>query len=304
MGGAFWLNALVRCHGSKEPLLIAGPVEAHRESKGEKMIPRALTIAGSDSGGGAGIQADLKTFTAFGVYGMSVLTAITAQNTTGVFGVEELSPEFVAAQFEAVVTDIGVDAAKTGMLANARIVATVAELAYKHDLRKLVVDPVMVAKSGDALLAADARDAMREALLPVALVVTPNVPEAEALTGLRVESLDTMREAARQLHARGVQWVVVKGGHLPLEGEVIDLVYNGVNFHELRAPRLPTTNTHGTGCTFAAAITAGLGRGLEPLAAIQRAKAYVTRAIETSLAIGQGHGPTNHLVGVTSEWAT
>jgi hydroxymethylpyrimidine/phosphomethylpyrimidine kinase len=265
-------------------------------------IPVALTIAGSDSGGGAGIQADLKTFTAFGVYGTSVLTAITAQNTVGVFGVEELPLSFIAAQIDAVMTDIGAHAAKTGMLSSAPIVSLVADKARQYGIANLVVDPVMVAKSGDPLLAEDARAAVRELLLPRALVVTPNVPEAEALTGVRVDSVEAMHEAAVRLHDQGVRWVVVKGGHLPIEGEAIDLVYDGQGFVELRSPRYPTKNTHGTGCTFSAAIAAGLARGLLPLDAIRRAKSYVSRAIETSLAIGKGHGPTNHLAGVTSEW--
>jgi hydroxymethylpyrimidine/phosphomethylpyrimidine kinase len=264
--------------------------------------PRALTIAGSDSGGGAGIQADLKTFSAFGVYGMSALTAVTAQNTVGVFGVEELPLSLIAAQLDAVMGDIGADAAKTGMLSSAPIVALVAQKVQELRIPNLVVDPVMVAKSGDMLLAEEAQSAVREAILPVALVVTPNTPEAEALTGLRVDSLAAMREAATRLHAMGVRWVVVKGGHLPLEGEAVDVVYDGREFTELRAPRYPTKNTHGTGCTFSAAIAASLARGLAPLEAIRRAKAYVSRAIETSLAIGHGHGPTNHLVGVESEW--
>jgi hydroxymethylpyrimidine/phosphomethylpyrimidine kinase len=267
------------------------------------MIPRALTIAGSDSGGGAGIQADLKTFAAFGVYGMSVLTAVTAQNTVGVFGVEELPRAFIAAQLDAVLTDIGTDAAKTGMLASAPIVALVAEKVREYGIGNLVVDPVMLAKSGDPLLAADAQAAVRELLLPAALVATPNGPEAEALTGVRIDSRAAMREAAARLHQLGVPWAVVKGGHLPLEGESVDVVYDGREFVELHAPRFATPNTHGTGCTFSAAIAAGLARGRPPLDAIRRAKAYVTRAIETSLALGRGHGPTNHLVGVTSEWA-
>jgi hydroxymethylpyrimidine/phosphomethylpyrimidine kinase len=265
-------------------------------------IARALTIAGSDSGGGAGIQADLKTFTAFGVYGMSALTAVTAQNTVGVFGVEVLPLSFIAAQIDAVMTDIGTDAAKTGMLSSAAIVALVAEKTREYGIANLVVDPVMIAKSGDTLLAEDAQAAVRDLLLPVSLVVTPNAPEASALTGVAVEGLEAMREAAVILHAKGVQWVVVKGGHVPIEGEAVDLVYDGREFTELRSPRFPTKNTHGTGCTFSAAIAAGLARGLPPMDAIRRAKAYVSRAIETSLAIGQGHGPTNHLAGVTSEW--
>jgi hydroxymethylpyrimidine/phosphomethylpyrimidine kinase len=263
---------------------------------------KALTIAGSDSGGGAGIQADLKTFTAFGVYGMSAITAVTAQNTVGVSGFEALSLGLIAAQITDVATDIGVDAAKTGMLASAEIVRLVAERVRALAIPNLVVDPVMVATSGDVLLAADAQEAVRTALLPMALVVTPNAPEAEVLTGRTITSLQDMRAAARDLHGMGVRWVVVKGGHLPFEGDAIDVAYDGREFTELRSPRYATKNTHGTGCTLSAAIAAGLAKGRDPLTAITRAKQYVSRAIETSLAIGHGHGPTNHLVDVTSEW--
>lgn len=265
-------------------------------------VARALTIAGSDSGGGAGIQADLKTFTAFSVYGMSALTAVTAQNTVGVQSVLELPLELIAAQIESVATDIGVDAAKTGMLSSAAIVELVAEQVSRHGIRPLVVDPVMVAKSGDALLRADACEALKRRLLPLASVVTPNLPEAEVLTGRSVSTLAEMRAAAQAIHALGVRWVVVKGGHLGQDDDAIDLAYDGTEFHELRFRRVPTGNTHGTGCTFSAAIAAALARGLQPLAAIERGKRYVSRAIEQSLALGHGHGPTNHLAGVSSEW--
>src|SRR5215207_1475190 len=185
----------------------------------------ALTIAGSDSGGGAGIQADLKTFSAFGVYGMSVLTAVTAQNTVGVFGVEELPLDLIAAQIDAVMTDIGTDAAKTGMLSSAAIVALVAQKVGEYTIDNLVVDPVMVAKSGDTLLAADAQSAVRERLLPLALVATPNAPEAEALTGVPIDGPDSMREAAVRLHELGVRWSVIKGGHVSIGEEALDIVY-------------------------------------------------------------------------------
>lgn len=266
-------------------------------------IARALTIAGSDSGGGAGIQADLKAFTAFGVYGMSALAALTAQNTVEVTGIHAVPLDFLARQIDAVMTDIGADAAKTGMLASPPIVELVAAKVREHRIERLVVDPVMVAKSGQTLLAAEAEAAVREVLLPVAFVATPNIPEAEVLTGLHITGLEGMREAAVQLHERGVRWAIVKGGHLPDEQESVDIVFDGHSFTELRAPRFETKNTHGTGCTFSAAIAAGLALGLPPLTAIRRAKRYVTRAIETSLALGKGHGPTNHLVGVTSEWS-
>jgi hydroxymethylpyrimidine/phosphomethylpyrimidine kinase len=265
-------------------------------------IARALTIAGSDSGGGAGIQADLKTFTAFGVYGMSAITAITAQNTLGVQAVLELPPAVIAAQIDSVAEDIGVDAAKTGMLGSAAIVETVAAAVVRQGIDRLVVDPVMVAKSGDVLLQREACDALRGRLLPLASVVTPNLPEAEVLIGRPVTCMAEMRDAARALHALGARWVVVKGGHLGEGEDAVDLVYDGGEFCLLPARRIPTQNTHGTGCTFSAAIAAGLARGLEPFAAIERAKRYVSRAIAESLALGGGHGPTNHLVGVTSEW--
>ena len=265
-------------------------------------IARALTIAGSDSGGGAGIQADLKTFMAFGVYGMSALTAITAQNTLGVQAVHEVPLDTIAAQIDSVAEDIGIDAAKTGMLSSTAIVETVASAVVRQGIANLVVDPVMIAKSGDVLLRQEARDALRERLLPLALVVTPNLPEAEVLSGRPVASREAMREAARVLHDLGARWVVVKGGHLDEAEDAVDLVYDGSGFCLLPAPRIRTQNTHGTGCTFSAAITAGLARGLSPFAAIERAKRYISRAIEESLALGGGHGPTNHLVGVTSEW--
>lgn len=265
-------------------------------------IPRALTVAGSDSGGGAGIQADLKTFSALGVYGMSAITAITAQNTLGVQAVLELPLDLIATQIDSVMDDIGADAAKTGMLSSAAVVEVVAGAVVRHGITNLVVDPVMVAKSGDVLLREDAREAVRRRLLPLALVVTPNLPEAEALTGLPVTNLEQMREAARALHDLGARWVVVKGGHLGESEDSIDLVYDGNDFQLLPSRRIRTENTHGTGCTFSAAIAAGLAAGLAPLPAIERAKRYVSRAIAESLALGGGHGPTNHLAGVTSEW--
>lgn len=264
---------------------------------------RALTVAGSDSGGGAGIQADLKTFSAFGVYGMSVITALTAQNTIGVSAVHGVPIDFIGAQFDAVVTDIGVDAMKTGMLGTAEVVNAVAAKVVEHKLRRLVVDPVMVSKSGHTLLEEDARAAVRDRLIPIAFVVTPNLMEAEALTGMPVTDLLSMQQAARKIAEWGAEWVVVKGGHLEDSLESVDLVYNGHSFFELRARRIATKNTHGTGCTFSAAITAGLAKGLMPLNAISMAKRYVTRAIETSLNIGHGHGPTNHGVGMQSPWS-
>jgi hydroxymethylpyrimidine/phosphomethylpyrimidine kinase len=258
------------------------------------MIPRALTIAGSDSGGGAGIQADLKTFAALGVYGMTAITSITAQNTVGVQGVFDLPPEFVGLQIDCVVTDIGVDAVKTGMLSNAGIIEVVASKVKEHALPHLVVDPVMVAKSGDPLLQPQARNALIERLLPLAEVVTPNLHEARVLTGMPIEGLEDMHRAAEVIHALGPRYVVVKGGHL--EEEPADLLFDGQRFVVLRGERIETHHTHGTGCTFASAIAAGLAKGLSVEQALQEAKAYITEVIRHALPLGHGHGPTNHFV--------
>jgi len=252
----------------------------------------AMTIAGSDSGGGAGIQADLKTFAALGVYGTSALTAITAQNTMGVTGVHEIPTEIIAAQIEAVLTDIGADAVKTGMLASSSIVEVVSQQLKTFRVTALVVDPVMVAKSGDSLLHQDAVEALRTLLVPLATVVTPNIPEAEVLTGVKIVSDDDMRRAAESIVGMGAGSVVVKGGHR--EGPATDLFYDGDRFQEFTAPRIDTKNTHGTGCTFASAVAAGLAKGLPLLEAVAQAKEFVTAAIGSSFPIGQGHGPLNH----------
>lgn len=263
---------------------------------------RALTIAGSDSGGGAGIQADLKTFMAFGVYGMSAVTALTAQNTVGVQGIFEVSPAFVRMQIESVMADIGADAAKTGMLGSEAIVRTVAGAVREFRIPNLVVDPVMVAKGGDPLLAPDACLALRTELAPLASVLTPNIPEAEALLGRRIEGLEGMKKASRELRELGCRWVVLKGGHLEGDPEAVDILSDGEQLLLLRAPRLKTRNTHGTGCTFASAIAAGLARGRAVPDAVRRAKEYVTEAIRSGIALGRGHGPTNHLAGVPGRW--
>jgi hydroxymethylpyrimidine/phosphomethylpyrimidine kinase len=258
------------------------------------MIPRVLTIAGSDSSGGAGIQADLKTFTVFRTYGMSAITALTAQNTRGVSGIFPVSPEFVRAQIDAVVTDVGVDAAKTGMLANRAIIEAVAAAVRAHRITPLVVDPVMVAQSGARLLEDDARDALLRELLPLAAVVTPNVPEAEALLGLRITSLADQRRAARLLVERGAAAALVKGGHL--EGaEAVDVLDDGRTVEELHAPRIDTPHTHGTGCMTAAALAACLARGQSLRDAAHEAKRFINAAIAGALAIGGGNGPANPL---------
>ncbi len=256
--------------------------------------PRALTIAGSDSGGGAGIQADLKTFAAFGVYGASAVTAITAQNTLGVQMIHEVPARVVAAQIDAVLSDIGADAVKTGMLFSTAIIETVANRLRAHGVTRLVVDPVMVAKGGDRLLREDAVAALRELLLPLAAVVTPNAPEASVIAGLDVVDERTAREAARRIQALGPRFVIVKGGHLGGERSE-DIAFDGTTFDVLSAPRIDTPHTHGTGCTFSAAIAAGLSRGQSPLEAARAAKAFLHGAIEHAEPLGAGHGPVNHL---------
>ena len=255
-------------------------------------VPTAMTIAGSDSGGGAGIQADLKTFAALGVYGTSTLTAITAQNTVGVTAVHEIPVDIIAAQIEAVVTDIGADAVKTGMLASTAIIECVASEIQRHGVTQLVVDPVMVAKSGDTLLREDAVQSLCTQLIPLAALVTPNIPEAQALTGMEISSDNAMRIAAQRFIEMGARAVVVKGGHR--EGPATDLFYDGSNFREFTAPRVETANTHGTGCTFASAAAAGLARGMTLQDAVALAKDYVTEAIRNSFPMGRGHGPLNH----------
>ena len=255
-------------------------------------VPKAMTIAGSDSGGGAGIQADLKTFAALGVYGTSTLTAITSQNTLGVTGVHDIPTGMIAAQIEAVITDIGADAVKTGMLSSSDIIETVAQEMERYQVSRLVVDPVMVAKSGDSLLREDAVDTLRSRLLPLAAVVTPNIPEAEVLTEMTIGSDADMRTAAKKIVELGARAVVVKGGHR--EGPATDLFFDGSEFREFSAPRIDTQNTHGTGCTFASAVAAGLARGMDLVDAVALAKDYVTEAIRHSFPVGQGHGPLNH----------
>jgi hydroxymethylpyrimidine kinase/phosphomethylpyrimidine kinase len=260
------------------------------ESRG---LPTALTIAGSDSGGGAGIQADLKTFAAHGVYGTSAITALTAQNTIGVSSVHVPPDDVVTAQIEAVVADLGCDAVKTGMLANSTIVEAVAAAVESFELPNLVVDPVMVAKSGDHLLDEEAVHAMRWTLLRLARVVTPNIPEAEVLAKMPIASLADMREAAKRIAAFKPAAVVIKGGHLA-GPEVIDVLYEHGVFTEFVGPRIEGRNTHGTGCTFAAAITAHLAKGADLLTAIPAAKVYVEGAMRNGIPLGKGHRPLHH----------
>ncbi|TPX37189.1 hypothetical protein SmJEL517_g01078 [Synchytrium microbalum] len=275
------------------------------------MVARSLTIAGSDSGGGAGIQADLKTFTALGVYGTSALTAITAQNTLAVQGIHPMPAEFVAQQLESVLSDIGTDSAKTGMLFNTEIIQTVASAIRKHNIVNLVIDPVMISTSGSRLLAPDAIESLKKDLLPLAMILTPNIPEAELLasSSTPITSVADMRRVATELYAMGSKHVLIKGGHLPFDEQVggaidqscttavkfvVDVFYDGADFHEFRREFIDTKNTHGTGCTLSSAIAAGLAKNMTVMAAVQTALEYVNRAISSSFSIGKGHGPLNH----------
>ncbi len=264
-------------------------------------IPTALTIAGSDSGGGAGIQADLKTFAALGVYGSSVITAVTAQNTLGVTAVQEITPDVVRAQIDAVMEDIGADAVKTGMLSSSTIIAEVASGVRRHRIQRLVVDPVMIAKSGDRLLREEAVDALLDLLLPLTYIVTPNIPEAEVLTGHEIRTERDMIKAAREIHDRGARVVVVKGGHLV--GDAIDVVFDGSTIERLASKRVETRNTHGTGCTFSAAITARLAAGCDPVEAISDAKDFLYGALLNSFEVGAGHSPVHHFYRLWRESA-
>jgi hydroxymethylpyrimidine kinase/phosphomethylpyrimidine kinase len=254
-------------------------------------MKRILTIAGSDSGGGAGIQADLKAITLLGGYGMSVITALTAQNTVGVQGIHEIPARFVEKQIDSVLSDIGTDAIKTGMLANQEIIEAVSEKIKQYQVKKVVVDPVMISKSGASLLRKEAQESLIKKLIPLASVVTPNLVEASALTGLKVNSLEGMKKAAHLIYKLGAKHVVVKGGHL--RGLAVDLLYDGKHFSEMEGPRIESKNTHGTGCTFASAIATLLARGGTVEEAVRKAKTFITMAIQSGLGLGKGTGPTN-----------
>ena len=260
-------------------------------------MKKILTIAGSDSSGGAGIQADLKTFSARGVYGMSAITALTAQNTIGVQGILEIDKSFVGLQIDSVMTDIGADAWKTGMLVNAGIIEIVAERAKKYNLEFLIVDPVMIAKSGDHLLKVEAKNTLISELIPLAYLITPNRHEAQELAGLKILNLEQAKEASKRIYKMGAKHVLIKGGHISEEGGAIDLFYDGDSFTEYHSVRINTKNTHGTGCTYASAIAAELAKGNDVKNAVLIAKAYITAALKgaDSLNIGHGHGPTDHL---------
>ena len=257
-------------------------------------IRAALTIAGSDSGGGAGLQADIKAFQANGVYGMSVVTAVTAQNTQGVLAAYDVPVEIVTAQIDAVAEDFAIHAVKTGMLSSADIINAVADGIERHKLGPVVVDPVMVATSGDLLLNPDAVETLKARMLPTADLLTPNTHEAEVLAGFSVLTLDDARRAAKAILTMGPKAVLVKGGHLDGEADAVDVLIDSEGETLFRAERIDTKNTHGTGCTYASAIAANLAKGYDLREAIQRAKAYLTEAIRHSLSIGHGHGPTHH----------
>ncbi|PAE26295.1 MULTISPECIES: bifunctional hydroxymethylpyrimidine kinase/phosphomethylpyrimidine kinase [Bacillaceae] len=256
-------------------------------------VNKALTIAGSDSGGGAGIQADLKTFQELGVFGMSALTAVTAQNTRGVQGVYPMTAEAVASQLQSIGEDLRPDAVKSGMLFSAEIIETVSKEIAEYGWNNIVIDPVMIAKGGACLLQTEAILAMKKHLIPLSMVITPNIPEAEVLTDANIRSMKDKRKAAKELHRLGARHVIIKGGHD--EGKVAaDLLFDGESFTEFKSNRIQTVNTHGTGCTFSAAITAGLAEGFSVPQAVDRAKQFIQAAIEHDLRIGSGHGPTNH----------
>ncbi|MBY6036511.1 bifunctional hydroxymethylpyrimidine kinase/phosphomethylpyrimidine kinase [Fictibacillus nanhaiensis] len=257
-------------------------------------VSKALTIAGSDSGGGAGIQADLKTFQEFGVYGMSVLTAVTAQNTTGVQGVYPVELDGLEKQLTSIGNDLTPDSVKTGMLYSGEYIERVAYFVKKFGWKNLVVDPVMVAKGGATLLGREALDAMEKYMLPIAKVVTPNIPEAEALTGITINNDEAKKEAALLLFDKGARYIVIKGGHLENGPHVTDLFFNGEEMCEFVDIRVNTKNTHGTGCTFSAAITAELSIGKTVESAISNSKKFIQSAIQHGIDVGSGHGPVNH----------
>ena len=259
-----------------------------------KKVYKALTIAGSDPSGGAGIQADLKTFSRLQVYGMAVVAALTAQNTLGVSGIEEVSPAFVAQQLDAVFTDIPPDAAKTGMLLSAAVIEVVAQKVKEYGAGILVIDPVMISTSGAQLLNTDALAIFRRALLPLAFLVTPNIEEARALTGKTIQTAEDMEEAALQIHGMGARHVLIKGGHLSGD-DATDVLFDGKEFSHFRSSRIPARDTHGTGCVLSAAITAHLAGGKTVQEAVHLGKEFVTNAIRNGLRIGNGRGPCDPL---------
>lgn len=255
-------------------------------------MKNVLTIAGSDSCGGAGIQADLKTFSAHGVYGMSVITAVTCQNTMGVFDVQDIRPDIIKKQIDAIFTDIPVNALKIGMVSQIETIYAIADKLEEYQPEKIVLDPVMVSKSGYDLLVPEAKEALIKRLIPLASIVTPNLPEAEAITGMKIENLEQMKEAAKKIVEMGAKNVLIKGGHLA--EDATDLFYDGEKMLPLEMARIHTKNTHGTGCTLSSAIASNLAKGMTPEEAVKEAKKYITIAIEHALELGKGVGPTHH----------
>lgn len=261
------------------------------------MIPRALTVAGSDSGGGAGIQADLKTFSAFKVFGMTAITALTSQNSLGVFGIQPVSPDFIRSQLEVILNDIGVDGMKTGMLSSVENVRIIADVLDRFIVPILIVDPVMLAKSGDRLIEQCAVGELIHRLISKAFLVTPNIPEAEILCGFRIGSVSEIHKAAETIRSFGAKAVLIKGGHR--ENDALDVLFDGNTFRHFDSPRIHTKNTHGTGCTYSAAILSNLLLGHSLEESVDISKRYITRAIRNAFALGKGHGPLNHFVGTT-----
>lgn len=255
-------------------------------------LKTALTIAGSDSSGGAGIQADLKTFSAHGVFGMSVITAVTAQNTQGVFGIQDIDPEMVEKQIEAIFEDISVDCVKIGMVSKTETIQAITNKLSLYKPKTIVLDPVMISKSGYHLLEKEAAVTLITYLLPMATVITPNLPEAEVILGREIKTIQDMERAAVDLHKMGPKYVFIKGGHL--EGEATDILYDGLKLTHLRQQRIHTKNTHGTGCTLSSAIASNIALGYSMEDSVKKAKAYITIAIEHSLTLGKGVGPTHH----------
>lgn len=251
-----------------------------------------LTIAGSDTCGGAGIQADLKTFSALGTYGMSVITAVTVQNTQGVFGVQNIDAEIIGKQIDAIFDDIKVDALKIGMVSRIDTINIIADKLLQYKPKNAVLDPVMISKSGFSLLEKESKETLIKRLIPICYVVTPNIPEAEVITGLKINDIDSMEKASKIIYDMGARNVLIKGGHL--ENDATDLFFDGNSITKLNSSRINTKNTHGTGCTLSSAIAANLGNGLSVLDSVKNAKEYITIAIEHSLDIGKGVGPTNH----------
>lgn len=264
-------------------------------------MKKVLTIAGSDSGGGAGIQADLKTFAALGLHGLSVITALTAQNSLGVHGIKEIEGDFVEAQMHAVLKDFEVSALKTGMLANNEIIETVSNIVKEYNLKNLVVDPVMVAQSGDPLLKSQAVDSLKENLLPLSLVITPNIDEAEILADMKINTMEDVQVAAEIIKNYGSEYVIVKGGHLHNQGKAIDVLFDGNEFYFFEAPLIHTNNTHGTGCTFSSALASYLALGYNALKAVEKSKEFITMAIKFSYKPGLGYGPVQPLAMIFND---